>query len=99
MPKLSPREQMLRDAQRMLRDDPRAAVALFEPLPGGTQIAMLTALFAARPTWFLRAVLAAIGELIDEQPETAVAMFLDPMNDGLDDEEEDADDLVPEGNA
>jgi hypothetical protein len=98
MPKLSPREQMLRDAARMLRDDPRAAVELFEPLPGGTQVAMLTALFASRPTWFLRAVLAAIGDLIEEHPHTAAAMFEDPMKDGLDDDE-DVDDLVPEGNA
>jgi hypothetical protein len=89
------RDEIIRAAARVLRDDPRAAaVPLFEELPGGTQVAMLTSLFAARPTWFLRALLAAIGDLIEEHPDKAVEMFLDPMNDGLDDDADEMDDVV-----
>jgi hypothetical protein len=80
------RDEILSAAGRVLRDDPHAAVPLFEQLPGGTQVVMLTSLFAARPTWFVRAVLAAIADLIAEHPDEAVAMFSDPMTDGLDDD-------------
>jgi hypothetical protein len=87
MPTMVDRDEILSAVVRVLRDDPRAAVPLFEQLPGGTQVAMLTSLFAARPTWFVRALLAAIGTLITQHPDEAVAMFVDPTNDGLDDDD------------